>query len=191
VRAGEDFAALAKEFSSDPGNKDKGGDLGWFGRGMMVKPFEEAAFALKPGETSDLVETPFGFHIIQTQERRMTKGEDGKDAEEVHGRHILISSGAGKSNPLGPPQSPKEKARAAVEKEKREKLLDEIAQRTGVTVAENFKVDAPPLSPRQQMRPRPPVSEPGAGEVELPPTEPQSEAPAKEDAKKPAANQKQ
>ena len=191
VRAGEDFAALAKEFSSDPGNKDKGGDLGWFGRGMMVKPFEEAAFALKPGETSDLVETPFGFHIIQTQERRMTKGEDGKDAEEVHGRHILISSSAGKSNPLGPPQSPKEKARAAVEKEKREKLLDEIAQRTGVTVAENFKVDAPPLSPRQQMRPRPPVSEPGAGEVELPPTEPQSEAPAKEDAKKPAANQKQ
>lgn len=60
-----DFARLAKTYSQDPGSAEKGGDLGWFGRGMMVKPFEEAVFSLKAGEISDLVRSDFGFHIIQ------------------------------------------------------------------------------------------------------------------------------
>ena len=67
ARAGEDFAALAKEYSQDTGTASSGGDLGFFGRGRMVKPFEEAAFGMDVGQVSDLVETPFGFHIIKVE----------------------------------------------------------------------------------------------------------------------------
>jgi hypothetical protein len=142
VRAGEDFAALAKEFSADPGSKDKGGDLGWFGRGVMVKPFEDAAFALKPGEVSGIFESPFGFHIVKTEERRTQPGEGGKPPqEEVRARHILIGYGVA-SKPGAPPRSPREVARAAVQSEKEDKVLDEIVARQRVRVAEDYEVSA-------------------------------------------------
>jgi hypothetical protein len=60
-----DFAALAKKYSDDPGSGPKGGELGVFNRASMVKPFSDAAFSLKPGDVSEIVETDFGFHVIK------------------------------------------------------------------------------------------------------------------------------
>ncbi|MDO8348129.1 MAG: SurA N-terminal domain-containing protein [Rugosibacter sp.] len=81
--APDDFSRLAKTYSQDPGSAEKGGDLGWFGRGMMVKPFEEAVFSLKAGGISDLVRSDFGFHIIQLVDIRAehVKSYDAMKAE--------------------------------------------------------------------------------------------------------------
>jgi peptidyl-prolyl cis-trans isomerase SurA len=81
IRAGGDFADFARRHSEDPGSSSHGGDLGWARRGDFVKEFEEATFALKPGELSNVVETALGYHIIQLLERR---------GEAVHARQILI-----------------------------------------------------------------------------------------------------
>jgi peptidyl-prolyl cis-trans isomerase D len=70
IEAGEDFAAVAKEVSDDPGSKGSGGDLGFFKRGAMVGAFEAAAFSLEPGKLSDAVETPFGLHLIRVEEKK-------------------------------------------------------------------------------------------------------------------------
>jgi peptidyl-prolyl cis-trans isomerase D len=68
--AGEDFAELAGSLSEDPGSKESGGDLGFFKRGQMVKPFEDAAFALQPGELGPVVRSDFGFHLLRVEERK-------------------------------------------------------------------------------------------------------------------------
>ena len=81
LAGGADFAEVAKRESSDEGSKELGGDLGTFGRGRMVPAFEAAAFALPVGEISQPVLSPFGYHLIQVQE---------KTGEQVKARHILI-----------------------------------------------------------------------------------------------------
>jgi parvulin-like peptidyl-prolyl isomerase len=174
ARAGEDFAKLAQEFGTD-GTKDKGGDLGWFGPGQMDPDFEKAAYALKPGQISDVVETSFGFHVIKMEERK-TETVEGKPKEMVHARHILIRD---MSNMGRPPLSPKEKAKQAIEKEKGEKLLEEIVNRSHVKVADNYSVKPPEQQPQQQLPPG----------FELPPddAEPQpKQSPAKPATKTPA-----
>lgn len=81
LRGGADFGALARKFSGDSASAAQGGELGWFRRGVMVKPFEDAAFRLRPGDLSPVVETQYGFHIIQVERVQPA---------EVLGRHILI-----------------------------------------------------------------------------------------------------
>jgi peptidyl-prolyl cis-trans isomerase C len=73
LKAGKDFAEAAKTNSQDPGSAPNGGDLGYFEQGQMVPPFEQAAFALKPGEMSDIVETQFGYHIIKVADKQNSR----------------------------------------------------------------------------------------------------------------------
>ncbi len=85
LKEGEDFASLAKTYSEDPGTREKGGDLGFFGRGTMVKPFEDAVFKAKVGEIVGPVRTPYGVHVIKVEEKKRENGE-----RKVRARHILL-----------------------------------------------------------------------------------------------------
>ena len=81
VKEGKDFAEVAKE-SSDCPSKEQGGDLGFFPRGAMVKPFEDVAFALNEGEISDVVETQFGYHIIKLTAKKASNDVPFEDVKE-------------------------------------------------------------------------------------------------------------
>jgi len=90
VTSGESFETVAIEYTDDPSGKTSGGDLGWFGKGNMVPPFEKAAFNAKKGEVVGPILTSFGYHIIKVEDKRI---KDGKD--EVKARHILLNINSG------------------------------------------------------------------------------------------------
>lgn len=112
ARKGEDFAKLAKENSDDPGSKDKGGEYDFFPRGQMVPEFENAAFSLKPGEISDIVETPYGYHIIKVEERR-----SGPASSDPKVRQQII---------------------AKMKEQKIKDKIEEIAKESDIVVPEDF-----------------------------------------------------
>jgi peptidyl-prolyl cis-trans isomerase C len=89
AKRGEDFEALARQHSQDPGSANRGGDLGFFPRGRMAKPFEDTAFAMtKAGQLSDVVESQFGFHVIQFVDRQAAKEKSFEEAREQIRRRL-------------------------------------------------------------------------------------------------------
>ena len=118
AKAGENFADLANEYTQDPSGQEKGGDLGWFGKGQMVKPFEEAAFKASKGSIIGPIVSRFGSHIINVRDK---KSEDGK--EQVLASHILLKVEAS-------PTTLSELRRVAT-------LFSYDAQDSGFTVAAN------------------------------------------------------
>jgi peptidyl-prolyl cis-trans isomerase C len=83
VQAGEDFAQLAAAHSDDAGSKAKGGDLGYFSPGQMVPDFEDVAFYTNPGETSEIVETKYGFHIIKVEDHIAARERSFEEIKDV------------------------------------------------------------------------------------------------------------
>jgi hypothetical protein len=96
---GESFEDLARTYSTDASNADRGGDLGWFGPGRMVPAFEEAAFAAEPGSIVGPVETRFGLHLIKVNGHEERDKGDGEMEEQVSAQHILIKYEASSLTP--------------------------------------------------------------------------------------------
>ena len=92
--AGEDFTKLASSASEDPGSKESGGDLGFFKRGQMVKPFEDAAFGLQPGELSPVFRSDFGFHLLRVEERKPAQLRSFDEVKAELAREILSGEAA-------------------------------------------------------------------------------------------------
>ncbi len=90
---GADFAALAKANSQDPGSKDNGGDLGWVDRGVMVKPFDDALFAMKEGDITGPVKTDFGYHVLQLRQIKPGQGKSFEEVRDILAREEAEASG--------------------------------------------------------------------------------------------------
>ncbi|MBI4687930.1 MAG: peptidylprolyl isomerase [Nitrospirae bacterium] len=90
IKKGEDFAKLAKKFSKDQGSANRGGELGFFKRGMMVPEFEQAAFSLKPSDVSSPVKSRFGFHIIKVTDKKEGAKLEFEQVKEAIKRRITV-----------------------------------------------------------------------------------------------------
>src|SRR5215213_3759250 len=129
LKNGEDFAALAKEFSEDPGSKDKGGLYeGVTEGGGFDKTFESAALALQPGQfTQELVVTPFGFHIIKLEKKGEQKDQSGQVKQTYDVRHILFSTMVkDPENPMARDMPAKDFIKQKLATDKEKQVLDEL-----------------------------------------------------------------
>jgi parvulin-like peptidyl-prolyl isomerase len=154
AKNGEDFAALAKEFSEDPGSKEKGGLYENTPQGQMVPEFEQAALALEPGQVSpNLVESKFGYHIIKLEKKGgEVKAGDGTVKQTYDARHILFLTGVkDPTNPLAQPMAPKDIAKAKLEEQKEKEALDEVVANNPVEVADDFTIPQVSQEQMQQM----------------------------------------
>ena len=184
AKSGEDFAKLANEFSEDPGNKNakgegQGGIYKDVTKGKMVKPFEEAALALEPGQVSpNLVESDFGYHIIKLERKGEGKDAAGQPAETYDVRHILFSTSyKDPADPEGREMPIKAYVKNKLETDKEKQVLDEIIAANNVKVPEDFDVPQvseeqiqETLKKQQQMNQMPPMNE--DGQVQAPPPPP-------------------
>lgn len=207
AKAGEDFVALANEFTEDPGNKGPDGTLqgGIYKdvpKGRMVVPFEEAALALDAGQISpNLVETDYGFHIIKL-ERKLGPSPNkdaGKDKDKPEGgasgdtydvRHILISTGYKDPDKPNSREVPvKDYVRSKLEEDKEKKLVEDLIARNNVQVPEDFTIpevtDEMIQEMRQKQQQQMPQGMPPGVQVQGP-----DGKPVKPDAKKPEPKKK-
>jgi parvulin-like peptidyl-prolyl isomerase len=154
AQKGEDFAALAKEFSEDPGSKDKGGLYENVRKGQFVPEFETTALGLEPGQIApQLVESRFGYHIIKLEKKGSAKDAGGEEAPTFDARHILISTMiTDPENPRQPPMSPEDKVRAQLEEEKEKKFMDELLAKNHIEIPEDFPVPEPSAEQLEQMK---------------------------------------
>ena len=155
AKAGEDFAKLADEVSQDPGTKGKGGLYEAVTKGKMVPAFEQAALALEPGQIAEnLVETPYGYHIIKLEKKETaTDPASGEPAETYDVRHILITTTKkDPSNPMGREMPINDMVKSTLEEEKQKKILDEIVANNPVEVPEDFEIPKPSEEDIKQMQ---------------------------------------
>jgi hypothetical protein len=145
AKAGEDFAKLAMEFSQDPGSKDKGG---------LYEAVTTAALALQPGGIAEnLVETPYGYHIIKLEKKGEGKDASGQPAETYDVRHILITTTMkDPSNPMGRETPINETVKGILEEEKQKKVLDDIVANNPVEVPEDFEIPKPSEEDMKKMQ---------------------------------------
>lgn len=188
LKNGEDFAALAKEFSEDPGSKDKGGLYENVTEGGgFDKTFEASALALEPGQfTQELVPTPFGFHIIKLEKKGEAKDQSGQVKKNYDVRHILFSTMVkDPENPMARELPVKEYIKAKLEDEKQKKVLDDLVAKNNVKVAEDFAIpevseqQMQEMMKKQMQQQMPQMPQPGPEGPQKP------DASKKPDAKKP------
>jgi parvulin-like peptidyl-prolyl isomerase len=142
VMAGEDFTELARQFSEDPGSKDKGGLYENIRKGSFVPEFEAVALSLEPGQIApQIVETQFGYHIIKLEKLDYIANRDSTETPIYNVRHILLSTSVtDPENPLSGSMPLKEYVRGKLQDEKRQKILEEVLENNPIELPEDFPV---------------------------------------------------